>query len=113
VTAATFQKANPNPISIDRRGELRPPGREQPPDSVFKRCSSPGILPYWSRNGHDHRVAIRHGSGQGRLQTPDEPERYPIETQARLLHASQRYGVDGDPLTGDLYVGTGLTVGTW
>jgi MFS family permease len=58
-----------------------------------------------SRDGHDHPLPSGTDVASDVLQPPDQPDRHPIETQARLLHTPERYHIHRDPSAGDLDVG--------
>src|SRR5205085_1770052 len=76
---------------------LRGPVRKMTPDLLFQRGSRLGGQPYRGRDGHQHRLAIRHGPVQSSLQTSNKPERHPVEPQARLrVSAPVAYSLDSD-----------------
>ena len=82
---ATLQEVDLNLVSMNRGRDPRrcSPGRDESPDPLFHcDCRSRGQS-YWRCDGHHHRAAVGHRSVKGRAQATDEPQRDPIETQAR------------------------------
>src|SRR5206468_2125647 len=96
---AALHKADPDMVSMNPVLDLplRGPVRKMTPDLLFQRGSRLSGQPYRGRDGHQHRLAIRHGPVQSSLQTSNKPERYPVEPQARLrVSAPVACSLDGD-----------------